>query len=147
MSHGNPHNCLCQWFSKCSPQTNSISITWELVLNAYSWTPTSDLLNWKQYFIDKLYRWVWCMPTLRPIDLHCKLIKLTMPVKLLMPFVSYQSFQVFLGYNKFENTLTLINVKWVLFLETLYLLFPFMPMATLPGQVLKPYTWVITMAS
>lgn len=30
---------LNQWFSKCSPQTNSISITWELVRNANSQTP------------------------------------------------------------------------------------------------------------
>jgi hypothetical protein len=32
-------NTLGQWFSKCDPQINSITITWELVWNVNSWTP------------------------------------------------------------------------------------------------------------
>lgn len=37
--------CLWQWFSKCGPQTISISITWEFFRSANSLVPSPDLPN------------------------------------------------------------------------------------------------------
>lgn len=51
------------WFSKCSPQTSSISITWESVRNAHSWAlplrTESETRRMGAQCLKKLPRWFW----------------------------------------------------------------------------------------